>query len=264
MDSACLGSCGFRKVAVHLGYGKLQRGGHSDCCQYRSCRWSVLLLRDISLYSVVDHRLKCNTGEVFNCLIQFLLTMVLSIEERVFLVQHVFREGNRYTELVQEKFAGEFPETLVPHRNAVPRLIEKFRESGSVLDAEGSRGHLNLTMRSCWTFLALCYGVQQNQCATWHRLQQPIKRSEGNLNSWRNSEQWTLLFNAALEEDEITYSWFKKDGATAHTASMQLLNEIFGERAICTHLGPLAYRIFTPPEQQNLQCIVIACARLTL
>jgi hypothetical protein len=38
-----------------------------------------------SLYSVVKQRLKCNTGKVCNCLIQFLLTMVLSIEEHVFI-----------------------------------------------------------------------------------------------------------------------------------------------------------------------------------
>jgi hypothetical protein len=42
-------------------------------------------------------RLKFNTGKVCNCLIQFLLTMVLSIEGRVFLVEYVFVEGNRYT-----------------------------------------------------------------------------------------------------------------------------------------------------------------------
>ena len=30
--------------------------------------------------------------------------MVLSIEERVFLVEYVFQEGGRYTDLVQEKF----------------------------------------------------------------------------------------------------------------------------------------------------------------
>jgi hypothetical protein len=39
----------------------------------------------ISLYSVVKQRLKCNTGKVCNCLIQVLLTAVLSIEERVFI-----------------------------------------------------------------------------------------------------------------------------------------------------------------------------------
>jgi hypothetical protein len=42
--------------------------------------------------------------------------MVLSIEERVFLVECVFREGNRYTDLLQGQFAGKFPETAVPHR----------------------------------------------------------------------------------------------------------------------------------------------------
>jgi hypothetical protein len=39
--------------------------------------------------------------------------MVLSVEERVFLVEYVFREGNRYTDLVQEQFAEKFPETPV-------------------------------------------------------------------------------------------------------------------------------------------------------
>jgi transposase len=65
--------------------------------------------------------------------------VVLSIEGRVFLVEYVFREGNRYTDIVQEQFAEKFPETPVPHRNAVRRLIEKFRETGSVLDAERRR-----------------------------------------------------------------------------------------------------------------------------
>jgi mannose/fructose/N-acetylgalactosamine-specific phosphotransferase system component IID len=55
----------------------------------------------------------CNTGKVCNCLIQFLLTMVLSIEERVFLVEYVFREGSRYTDLVQEQFAEKFTSTAV-------------------------------------------------------------------------------------------------------------------------------------------------------
>jgi hypothetical protein len=36
--------------------------------------------------------------------------MVLSIEERVFVDEYVFREGKRYTELVQEQFAEKFPD----------------------------------------------------------------------------------------------------------------------------------------------------------
>jgi hypothetical protein len=91
----------------------------------------------VSLYSVVKQRLSCNTGKVCNSLFQFLLTIVLSIEETVFLFEYVLREGNRYTDLV-EQFAEKFPETPVPHRNAVRRLTEKFRETGSVLDAKRS------------------------------------------------------------------------------------------------------------------------------
>jgi transposase len=39
---------------------------------------------------------------------------------------------------VQKQFAEKFPQTPVPHRNAFRRRIEKFRETGSVLDAERS------------------------------------------------------------------------------------------------------------------------------
>jgi transposase len=62
--------------------------------------------------------------------------MVPSVEEHVFHVEYFFREGNRYTDLMQEEFDEKFPETPVPHRDAVRRLTEKFLETGSVLDAE--------------------------------------------------------------------------------------------------------------------------------
>jgi len=45
--------------------------------------------------------------------------MVLSIEERVFLVEYIFWEGNRCTDLGQEQFAEKFPETPVPHRSKI-------------------------------------------------------------------------------------------------------------------------------------------------
>jgi hypothetical protein len=48
--------------------------------------------------------------------------MVLSIEKGVFLVEYVFREGNRHTDLVQEQFAEKFPVTPVPHRDR-PRTL---------------------------------------------------------------------------------------------------------------------------------------------
>jgi hypothetical protein len=40
--------------------------------------------------------------------------MVLSIEERVSLVEYVFREGNRYTDLMQEQLAEKFPDLIPP------------------------------------------------------------------------------------------------------------------------------------------------------
>jgi hypothetical protein len=111
--------------------------------------------------------------------------MVLPIEECVLLVEHIFREGNRYTDLVQKQLAEKFPETPEPHRNAVRSLTVKFRETFSVLEAERSGRHLNLTMRSFWTFLTQFCGVHQNHGASWHKrkasgLQQRIKRSENN------------------------------------------------------------------------------------
>jgi hypothetical protein len=85
-----------RKVAVHLGYGTYI---------WLSVSKLPLKCTVVSLHSVVKQRLKCNTGKVCNCLIQFLLTMVFSVEERVFLVEYVFREGDGYADLVQEQFA---------------------------------------------------------------------------------------------------------------------------------------------------------------
>jgi hypothetical protein len=49
---------------------------------------------------------------------------VLSIKERVFLVEYVFRGGNRYNNLVLKQFAKKFPETPAPQRNALRRLTE--------------------------------------------------------------------------------------------------------------------------------------------
>jgi hypothetical protein len=38
--------------------------------------------------------------------------MVLPIEESVFLVEYIFWEDHRYTDVVQEQFAEKFPENL--------------------------------------------------------------------------------------------------------------------------------------------------------
>jgi transposase len=59
-------------------------------------------------------------------------------------VEYVFREGNRYTDLVQEQFAEKFPETPVPHRNSFRRLIGEFCKTGSVdVERSGRPSKLN-------------------------------------------------------------------------------------------------------------------------
>ena len=61
--------------------------------------------------------------------------MVLSVEERIFLVEYVFRANGEYTDEVKKKFLERFPATDLPHRTTVRNLIDKFREDGSVHDA---------------------------------------------------------------------------------------------------------------------------------
>ena len=62
--------------------------------------------------------------------------MVSTTEERVWLVEHAFRKGDRYTDVVRQRFTEKFPDKPVPHRSAVRNLVDKFRETGSVYDAE--------------------------------------------------------------------------------------------------------------------------------
>jgi len=64
--------------------------------------------------------------------------MVVTVEERMFLVEHVFRCGAEYIQYVQQRFQAQFPETKVPHRNAVLQLIKKFKDTSSVCDATRS------------------------------------------------------------------------------------------------------------------------------
>jgi hypothetical protein len=56
--------------------------------------------------------------------------VVHSIEERVFIVEYVFREGNRYTDLVQEQFAEKIPRNtlyLIPDQNLFVNKIKRVQ-----------------------------------------------------------------------------------------------------------------------------------------
>jgi hypothetical protein len=87
-------------------------------------------------------------------------------------------------------------------------------------------------------------------------------------------KQWTV--NVIVQCSTISSAYLRKLNSPtpgfnrmAHTAnnSMKLLNKIFRERVICRDLWPPRSLDLTPPdftcgEQQNLQFIVIAHARL--
>jgi transposase len=52
--------------------------------------------------------------------------------------KHVSFCGGKCTEEIKQKFAAIFFEPHEPHRNTVRRLIDRFRETGSVADAPRS------------------------------------------------------------------------------------------------------------------------------
>ena len=62
--------------------------------------------------------------------------MVLTTEERVWLVEYIFQEDDIYTDVVRQRFTEKFSYKPVPHRNAVHNLVDKFCETGSVCDTE--------------------------------------------------------------------------------------------------------------------------------
>ena len=60
--------------------------------------------------------------------------MVLTLQERIFIVENVLRKGGKYTKEVQELFQKKFGAERLPHRNCVSALLHKFKETGSVQD----------------------------------------------------------------------------------------------------------------------------------
>ena len=63
---------------------------------------------------------------------------MLTIQERVYLVEHVFLAGVKFMENIKLKFRAGFPNSVCPHRDSVRDLITKFHETGSEHDAPKS------------------------------------------------------------------------------------------------------------------------------
>ena len=72
-----------------------------------------------------------NSHQIFLCF-KDPLKMVLTLQERIFIVENVLRKGGKYTKEVQELFQEKFGAERLPHRNCVSALSHKFKETGSV------------------------------------------------------------------------------------------------------------------------------------
>ena len=60
--------------------------------------------------------------------------MVLTLQERIFVVENVLRKGGKYSKEVQELLQEKFSAERLPHRNCVSALLDKFKKTGSVQD----------------------------------------------------------------------------------------------------------------------------------
>ena len=54
--------------------------------------------------------------------------MVLTLQERIFVVENVLRKGGKYTKEVLELFQEKFSAERLPHRNCVSALLDKFKK----------------------------------------------------------------------------------------------------------------------------------------
>ena len=60
--------------------------------------------------------------------------MVLTLKERIFLVQSVLSKGRKYSLEVQDLFAEKFEPDCMPHRHCITGLLDKFKQIGGTSD----------------------------------------------------------------------------------------------------------------------------------
>ncbi|KAJ4440990.1 hypothetical protein ANN_10839 [Periplaneta americana] len=119
--------------------------------------------------SILRHCLYCLQGKdhkfryycvKFNFLCKLNVVKMLTIEEKVVLVEEVFRDGSNFTKNVRLKFRLRFPVSRCPHSDTVRDLISTFRATDSVHHASrtDSASATWLTNRqqvssivTCWT-----------------------------------------------------------------------------------------------------------------
>ncbi|XP_076319811.1 uncharacterized protein LOC143230330 [Tachypleus tridentatus] len=199
--------------------------------------------------------------------------MVLTTEERVWLVEHVFREAGRHIDVVRQRFAEKFPDTPVPHRNAVRNLVDKFWETGSVNDAKRCGRSAKLSEEK---LLDISDSVMQSPSKSLRKLAQQHDIGLGTAHKAVRKKlklfPYKIMAVQELEatdnEKRIRYCrWFNRF-IEENTANV--LDVTFFTDEAWFHLSGYvnsqnsrlwSSRLFIYGEQQNLQCIEIVRAR---
>ena len=156
--------------------------------------------------------------------------MPLTTEERIFLVEFVFREGDKYTVRVQEKFKEQFPHAKVPHRDIVRDLIKKFRKSGSVKN-EGRSGRPTKLDED--KLDAINDKMMQSPSKSMRKLSQETNLSVGSKHQGAKKELGLFPYKAtAVQELKVTdfekrlhYCYWLKNFVITH--GNEILNPCF-------------------------------------
>lgn len=62
--------------------------------------------------------------------------MVLTLHERIFLIENVLRNNGKYSKETRNSFKERFGADRLPDRNCVYALLSKFKNTGSVLNKQ--------------------------------------------------------------------------------------------------------------------------------
>jgi hypothetical protein len=106
--------------------------------------------------------------------------MIFSQDQRVFILEHYFSTRS-YAEC-QNAFRNYFPDTLVPNKSTIQRLVERFRETGRIGEKRRSGRHSVLSNDSLEDIRSLRKLFQQTGM-TYGSVQMATKRL--NLHPYR-------------------------------------------------------------------------------
>jgi hypothetical protein len=142
-----------------------------------------------------------------------------------FILEHYFSTRS-YAEC-QNAFRNSFPDSVVPNKSTIQRLVELFRENPHLFH--------DVPLHSLKT---------GSWCAiSRKRIVGPTFFSD----CWKIQRDHNAVISLLNEE---RFCWLQQDGATSHTANSttEMLNQYFDDRIISNHLWSPRSPDLTPPD----------------